>query len=151
MKTQADLEKMTAAELIALHNANVAEDKQVKKFADKTVAVRRTLQALARVNVEKAEKKAAKPAAVDRSAAIAASWTDPHTRELRAARLHVKVGSTNYKSVREAFAALNLPMSRHIKFRGLLRDAGELVFEHVDADGKTQKTKFKLVAGDAEK
>lgn len=143
MKTQAELELLGMAELVALHNENVPEDKAVKKFADKTVAVRRTLQALARKNVDKAAEKAKTP--VDRSAAIAASWKDPATAAARASRISVRARGTNYKSVADAFKALELPLSRHIKFRGDLRKAGELDFKFQDADGKNQSVKFKVV------
>lgn len=78
-----------------------------------------------------------------RSAAIAASWQNPETAALRAARLAVKVNGEFYKSVPQAFRALQLPMSKHIAFRGALREAGSLGFNW---DGKFYR--FELVTGE---
>lgn len=72
-----------------------------------------------------------------RSAGVAASWTNPEVKAARSTRHAVAVDGVEYRSVREAFAALGLPMSKHIKFRGELKKAGEGVFEGHD---------FKLVA-----
>lgn len=73
-----------------------------------------------------------KPAKVStsRSASIADSWKNPETAALRSARMRVTVNGEEYKSVPAAFRALKLPMSKHITFRGQLRDAGQLTFEH---------------------
>lgn len=149
MKTQADLEKLTVAELISLHNENVPAEKAVKKFADKKTAVRRTLQALAKKNVEKAEKKRAEPKAASRSEAIQRSWADPKTRAARAARYAVRASGQNFPSVPAAFRALGLPMSVHIPFRGKLRDAGTLDFVYQDSDGAQRKVKFTIVEAGA--
>lgn len=72
-----------------------------------------------------------------RSAGVAASWTNPEVKAARSTRHAVAVEGVEYRSVREAFAALGLPMNKHIKFRGELKKAGEGVFEGHD---------FKLVA-----
>lgn len=69
----------------------------------------------------------------DRSAAIAASWTDKKVAAARATRHGVRVtdprgGQGNYKSVREAFMVLALPIGQHIKFRGALKAAGKAEF-----------------------
>lgn len=65
-----------------------------------------------------------------RAAAIAATWVDGDVRAARVTRNAVTFvddsGSRYFKSVRAAFIALGLPMSRHIKFRGELKKAGEL-------------------------
>lgn len=75
------------------------------------------------------------PAAnTSRSAAIASSWCDARVRELRSSRIRVAVHNDKGQlidhglSVAKAFRALGLPMSKHIAFRGQLRDAGELTF-----------------------
>jgi hypothetical protein len=65
----------------------------------------------------------------DRGAAIAASWQDKAVAERRAQRHAVRVqapngGEGNYKSVREAFMILALPLGQHIRFRGALKAAG---------------------------
>jgi hypothetical protein len=76
-----------------------------------------------------------------RSAAIAASWTDKRVAAARATRHAVRVtdprgGQGSYKSVREAFMVLALPLGQHIKFRGALKAAGK---------GEFSGFKFKLV------
>lgn len=63
------------------------------------------------------------------SAAIAASWADKDVAARRAARHHVVVeGKGEFKSVREAFSRLGLPISKHIRFRMALKAAGALEF-----------------------
>jgi hypothetical protein len=78
----------------------------------------------------------------DRSAAIAASWKNKDVAARRATRHAVRVtdpsnGQGNYKSVREAFLVLALPIGRHIKFRGALKAAGS---------AEIQGFKFAIVA-----
>lgn len=75
------------------------------------------------------------PAAnTNRSAAIASSWCDARVRELRSSRIRVTVTDddglmrASGVSVATAFRALGLPLSKHIAFRGQLRDAGRLSF-----------------------
>lgn len=68
-------------------------------------------------------------ASTHRSAAIAASWADKDVAARRAARHHVVVeGKGEFKSVREAFSRLGLPISKHIRFRMALKAAGALEF-----------------------
>ena len=74
-------------------------------------------------------KKEAQPAA-NRSDAIAASWKDPKVAAKRAERTHVKASNTVYRSVREAFVALGLPLEKHIKFRMKLKQVAEMTFKH---------------------
>lgn len=64
----------------------------------------------------------------DRSAAIAASWTDPDVKAARSERSHVSVGKQTFRSVRDAFVHLGLPLEKHIKFRGQLKAAGTLAY-----------------------
>lgn len=118
----------TTAELVAFYNEHNA-DKPVKKFADRKTAERRVSALLA--TVKPVRKVAAKSS--DRSAAIAASWTDKKVAAARATRHGVRVtdprgGQGNYKSVREAFMVLALPIGQHIKFRGALKAAGKAEF-----------------------
>ena len=64
-----------------------------------------------------------------RSAAIAASWADKDVAARRATHHRVVVeGKGEFKSVREAFAQLGLPMGKHIRFRMALKAAGALEF-----------------------
>ncbi len=53
----------------------------------------------------------------------------------------VMVDGTEYRSVKQAFEKLKLPLGRHIKFRMKLKKAGKLDFEHND-----KKTTFKVAA-----
>ena len=64
-----------------------------------------------------------------RSAAIAASWADKDVAARRATRHRVVVdGKGEFRSVREAFCRLGLPISKHIRFRMALKAAGALAF-----------------------
>lgn len=64
-----------------------------------------------------------------RSAAIAASWADKDVAARRATRHRVVVeGKGEFKSVREAFSRLGLPINKHIRFRKALKAAGALAF-----------------------
>lgn len=72
------------------------------------------------------------------AAGIAASWNDIDVRE---ARLHrqgviVMVGkrASEFNSTAAAFAALGLPMAKHIRFRMKLKAAGKLTFTHAGKD-----------------
>lgn len=132
----------TTAELVAFYNAHA--NKPVNKFADRKTAERRVNELIAGIKFSKpSAKKAAaladKPAAPapanpDRGAAIAASWKDKAVAARRAQRNGVRVkapngGEGNYKSVREAFVILALPLGQHIKFRGNLKAAGAAEFQ----------------------
>jgi hypothetical protein len=82
----------------------------------------------------KAAKKAPKPKAesqkssVARAAAIR-SWEDRDVAVKRAQRHKVRVNGEEYRSVRSAFVALNLPINGHQTFRKLLKEKGTMKFE----------------------
>jgi hypothetical protein len=123
--------EMTAKELVAAYNdmAKAMDDALVIRFSDRKAGIRRCEKLKARYDenfaapaVEPVEKKVSK----SRSAAIAASWTDSETAAKRAQRHAVRVAGQEFRSVRAAFVALNLPMSKHIKFRMELKAAGQL-------------------------
>jgi hypothetical protein len=68
-----------------------------------------------------------------RSAGVKESWKDPSVHAKRVKRDNVSVvGVGIYRSVREAFLKLKLPLNKHIKFRMELKEAGEKDF--VDGD-----------------
>jgi hypothetical protein len=135
------------SELVAAYNAAAAQlgIDPVSRFADRKTAERRVAKVLALV-AERQQRAAApkkgvapkKGAAestkvapkkdVDRSAAISASWADPDVRAARTARAKVRVGGVVYRSVREAFQALGLPDSKHIRFRMDLKATGKESF-----------------------
>lgn len=69
-----------------------------------------------------------------KSAGITESWKDDETHKRRTTRNRVTVeynGKTEeFRSVREAFELLGLPMEPHIRFRGKLKREGTKVFTH---------------------
>lgn len=141
MKTT-DISAMTTKDLVAKYNELTG--KSIKKFSSRAAGEKQVLAALqSKVKKEAANtpaakaKRTAKPKAdkpvVDRSKAIAATWKDPVIAAKRAERTHVKVGSTMYRSVKEAFESLGLPLNGHIRFRMELKQHAQLTFNH---DGK---------------
>lgn len=106
----------TTAELVAFYNKHAAHP--VKKFADRKTAERRVAALM--VTLPKTT--------TDRGAAIAQSWKDKKVAAARATRHHVQAAGTTYKSVREAFMVLALPLGQHIKFRGALKASGKAEF-----------------------
>ena len=81
-------------------------------------------------NYDTGKPTARRPAApknpADRAAAIARSWTRADVAAARVARHGVTVDGVAYRSVREAFEKLGLPMGLHIRFRAQLKAAGKL-------------------------
>lgn len=66
------------------------------------------------------------------SAGVAASWADPTVHAARLVRdgVSVTIGGnvTTFKSTRDAFRALRLMDSKHIRFRGILKAAGKATY-----------------------
>lgn len=87
--------------------------------------------------------------------AVAATWNDPAVKAKRMERHNIYVTDMNvegasevyYKSVLDAFKALGLMISRHIKFRAECKAAGEegKVYEETKADGTKVKYHFRAV------
>lgn len=76
-----------------------------------------------------------------RSAGISNSWNDPEVAAKRAQRDNVSVeGIGQFRSVREAFDKIGLPMNVHIIFRMALKAEGKKTFEH-----NGTKYKFKTI------
>ncbi|HET8686261.1 MAG TPA: hypothetical protein VFM18_06305, partial [Methanosarcina sp.] len=71
---------------------------------------------------------------VNRSKAIGDSWNDPAIAEKRTKRDHVSVSYEGnkdiYRSVKEAFEKLGLPLGKHIGFRMILKESKRFIFEH---------------------
>lgn len=134
---------------------NINTDRNIKKFATRAVAERRVVDLLdemwgegiaaqrfellspedddeAALETEEAapKKEVGKlefpESSSRRSQGIARSWTIPEVAAKRAQRSAVKVDGVWYKSVAEAFRALELPMKMHIAFRMDLKAADEL-------------------------
>lgn len=66
-----------------------------------------------------------------RAKSVADSWKDPEVAAKRAQRSRVRANGVEYRSVREAFVALNLPLAKHIRFRMALKAAGKAEFDGV--------------------
>ena len=87
--------------------------------------------------------------------AVAATWNDPAVKAKRMERHNIYVTDMNvegaaevyYKSVLDAFKALGLMISRHIKFRAACKAAGDAgkVYEETKADGTVVKYLFRAV------
>lgn len=145
-------------QLVAIFNANVSDDEQIKKFSDKKTAVRRITQIAENVETlsagevapakpkgkkaskKKAGKKVAPKAPKEpstpeeeherRSKGVAESWKNPEVAAKRSKRDGVFVGKEHYRSVRAAFEALGLPLEKHIPFRMIVKENGKATFEH---------------------
>lgn len=71
--------------------------------------------------------------AAQRAASTSKSWQNPEVAERRKERTKVLVnGTKTYRSVCAAFQDLGLPMGSHVTFRGKLKAAGQLEFDHGD-------------------
>lgn len=92
-------------------------------------AVRKPRKAAAKKKVAAKKAPAKKKTDADRSKLVAKTWKDPKVAKARAQRNGVKADGKDFKSVREAFASLRLPMGQHISFRGKLKKAKRLTFE----------------------
>lgn len=117
--TLSSLSSASTSELVAYYNERA--EKPVKKFADRATAEKRVRPFL--------EADAATAPKRTLSEAIAASWTRPDVAAARSTRNAVRANGTEYRSVREAFRALRLPIEKHIPFRMSLKAAGKATFE----------------------
>lgn len=132
----ANIATVKTAELVATHN--IYAEKAVKKFADRKTAERRVKEVLesALADLRALEAVApeveAEPVKRSLSESIAASWTNPEVAAKRLTRHAVvaRVGgkALEFASLRKAFAALELPDSKHIAFRQVLKAKGKATF-----------------------
>ena len=144
----------TTAELVAFYNANASTP--VKKFADRKTAERRVaalIESLPKYvdqfdmrELEAKAKRQPKPKAPkvyktheERSAAIAASWRVPPVAAARCTRHAVKVITPEglemgFRSTKQAFECLELPLGQHIRFRGQLKATGTKTFASADGN-----------------
>ena len=131
-----NVQTATTAELVAFYNAHA--NKPVNKFADRKTAERRVNELMAGIKFSKPSAKKAAALADKapkkdhgpRGEKIAASWQDKRVAAARATRHAVRDtdprgGQGSYRSVREAFMVLALPLGQHIKFRGALKASGK--------------------------
>lgn len=123
----------------ALEAKGITEFTSVKRFADKKAGakrleaiIERSAELLKETMTEKAEaKKARSPEAKQSiSDGVRASWENPEVVAKRRQRHWVEVsdgaGTQVFRSVRQAFLELGLPISKHIKFRMALKAAGKM-------------------------
>jgi hypothetical protein len=128
----------TTAELVAFYNANAAT--AVKKFADRKTAERRVAALIESLPKQVASKpKAPKVYKTheERSEAIAKSWLVPATADARTTRHAVEVVTPEglkmgFRSTKEAFEILELPLGQHIRFRGQLKASKAKQFTSTD-------------------
>lgn len=121
--TLATVSSVATSVLVAFYNDRA--ENPVKKFATRAIAEARVTAILE----AEAAARAAKPAGRTLAQAITESWKNPETAAKRATRHGVIANGQEYRSVREAFTALRLPIAKHIPFRMALKAAGEAVFE----------------------
>lgn len=91
-------------------------------------------------NLTAAKTPAARAAKTEASTSMKESWSDKEVRAARSLKQRVMADGTEYRSVAEAFGALDLPMPKHVKFRMELKAAGRATFEHLSV-----KHKFSIV------
>lgn len=108
--------KATSAELVAYYNAHSGKS-PIKKFADRKTAEKRVSLLLG------TSKKAKKESNGIPRSAVTVDGSEP------------------YRSVKDAFTKLKLPLGRHIRFRMALKKAGKLDFTHNE-----KKFAFKVVS-----
>lgn len=115
-----------------LLNSNTPEDEVTAEEALRELALMK----------EAAQKKASTPSKASGrtlSQAIADSWKLEGVTEARMTRHGVEVtvdgeSHGDFKSVAAAFTALGLPMTKHIRFRMLVKKEGRAIFQHDDVN-----------------
>lgn len=131
-KVTAQVRSMETKDLVAFYNKYHA-DAPVKRFKNREAAEDAIITLLGEITGT------TKPSG-KLSKAVAETWKDPKVAEARAARDNVMVvwngKAEEFRSVRQAFVALELPLSQHIKFRGALKLWGKANFEFKDVDYK---------------
>lgn len=129
MKT---LNEMTGPELVSAYNevAKILDEPLVVRFPSRAAGMKRVEKIRAKLPQTKVESRRNNPK--NHGAAIAASWNNEETRAKRSQRNAVLVDGIEYRSVKAAFIALDMPLKMHIKFRMELKAEGKM-----DWAGKT--------------
>jgi len=132
-KVLAQVKSMETKDLIAFYNKYHKED-PIKRFKSRAVAEDTIVTLLGEITHGKVTQ------SIVRSKAVAETWKDPLVAEARATRDNVMVvwngKAEEFRSVRQAFVALELPLQQHIKFRGALKLWGKAKFEFQDVEYK---------------
>ena len=113
-----DVQTAPMKDLVNLFNElKPADAKPVKRFASRKSAIDRLRPLMDHT--------------ARRAVGIARSWNDPKVKAKRSTRHRVRVSNgkgdpTEYRSVKQAFDELGLPIKEHIHFRMQLKEAGQL-------------------------
>lgn len=131
-KVIAQVRSMDTKDLVAFYN-KYHKDEPVKRFKSRAVAEEAVATLIGEITTHgKVSQKL--------SRAVAETWKDPNVAEARSARDSVMVvwngRGEEFRSVRQAFVALELPLNQHIKFRGALKLWGKADFEFKDVQYK---------------
>lgn len=121
---RSDLGQLATGALLRMYND--LTNGNVKKFSSRDAGERQVMRFLNPTNERsKSQMKSAPKKSTVKKEPVKATPSK--------AKVHhrIKVGSKEYKSIREAFVDLKLPLNKHAVFRGLLNrtDDGKLSFE----------------------
>lgn len=125
-----DVKSATTAQLVEFWNEHAPAFgvKPVSRFATRGDAERRVGELIDNIEASAEsddtaleEDSVVTPVADARSAGVARSWQDPEVRAKRSQRTNIRVDGVDYRSVKQAFDALELPLKEHIAFRQLLK------------------------------
>jgi hypothetical protein len=135
VETSAEVQQEEAADAAEQDAAPVEGDKKfVWPFAAAGEETKESTAAKAALDAEaEAKPVTRKPSSgASNAAGVAASWCDPEVAKARLTRdgVQVTVGDDvqTFKSTRDAFRALRLMDSKHIRFRGILKAAGRATY-----------------------
>lgn len=141
MKAQ-NVSAMTTAAMVAEYNSLTG--KSIKKFSSRSAGEKQLEAARTKVGVAAIKEvvakvvkaKVEKKETTNRADAIKKSWADPKVAAARSERTHVKASGKMFRSVKQAFEELGLPLEKHIRFRMQLKQVAEMTFNH---EGRTIK------------
>ena len=137
MKLEKPLEQFTTSELVSLYNELVPPPKAVRKFSSKGVGIKRVRALLSDEPVAASKSPEPSPAAEDEAdqplpkRGGAKVPRAPKAERRSTVRVVGPKGGEPvvYRSVKVAFAELNLPMVKHQKFRKTLKQSGCETFD----------------------
>lgn len=133
-----DRSKTSMKALVAFYNSKA--DKPVKKFADRKSAESRCLELVAAKApaAKKAKAPAAKKAPAKKAGGASRDGSKRGNKPGTVITRHrVKVNGIEYRSTKQAFEELDLPLGVHIAFRMELKEAGRKVFAGEDGSRYT--------------
>jgi len=109
------------SDLVKFYNEN-NDGKDIKKFVNRKTAEERVTALIKSMRA----KPVLSPEEIkaNRAAGIAKSWTKSDIHVKRSQRSAVEVDGVRYRSVKQAFDKLGLPLNEHINFRMTLKAEG---------------------------